>query len=183
MKRIMLLTAIMLVGMIVYSQEIPPAPEGKAVVYFARPSAMGFAINFIYFDSAKVIGRFNGPKYIRYECDPGKHIFWARSENKDFIDAEVEAGKIYFIEASPKMGAVKAGVKLEPVDPKDEKTMGKILKLMSKKPSESFTEAELATEYKNFEDVVQKGMEKYSEEKAKGQANLRLEKNMNYTKP
>lgn len=183
MKKIIVLFFSIMLSIVCYSQEIAPAPEGKAVVYFVRPSALGFAINFIYFDSATLIGRFNGPKYIRYECDPGKHIFWARSENKDFIDAEVEAGKIYFVEATPKMGAVKAGVKLEPVDPNDTKTMGKILKLMGKKPSESFTPEELATEKKNFEDVIQKGMDKYAEEKSKGQKNLRLEKNMNYTKP
>lgn len=63
------------------AQSLTPAPTGKAVVYFVRPSLLGFAINFSYFDSTALIGRFNAPKYIRYECDPGPHLFWARSEN------------------------------------------------------------------------------------------------------
>src|SRR5258708_5671525 len=87
------------------AQEIPPAPEGKSVVYFVRSSSLGFAVNFSYFDSAALIGRFNGPKYIRYECAPGSHLFWARSENRSFVEAQLEAGKIYFIQAIPKMGA------------------------------------------------------------------------------
>src|SRR5688500_8701014 len=79
------------------AQIIDPAPADKAVIYFVRPSFLGFAINFSYFDSTRLIGKFKGPAYIRYTCDPGSHLFWARSENRDFVEAEVEAGKIYFI--------------------------------------------------------------------------------------
>lgn len=148
----------------------------RAVVYFARPSSLGFAINFSYFDSTKLIGKFNGPKYIRYECEPGIHLFWARSENRDFVEAEVEAGKIYFIEAIVKMGALKAGVELLPVDPNDEKRMKKILKLIGKKPSESFTVSEL--EYDRDTGVISRGIEKYKKEKEEGKINSRLEKSM-----
>lgn len=150
------------------AQTIPPAPEDKAVVYFARPSGLGFAINFTYFDSATLVGRFNGGKYIRYECAPGHHIFWARSENKDFVDADVDAGKIYFIEAVPRMGALKAAVSLDPVDPKDPKQMKNILKMMSKKPPESPTQEDLAEDQRHSVDLVIKGMEKYKENKTKG---------------
>src|SRR5688572_16620712 len=108
------------------SFEVAPAPQDKAVVYFVRTSGMGAAINFTYFDSATVIGRSNGTNYIRYECQPGYHLFWGRSENRDFIEAELEAGKIYCIEAVPQMGAVKAGVKLRPVDESDEKTIKRL---------------------------------------------------------
>jgi len=166
-----------------YGQEIPPAPEDKAVIYFVRISSLGFAINFSYLDSATLIGRFNGPKYIRYECAPGKHLFWVRSENRDFIEAEVEAGKIYFIEAIPKMGALKAAVELSPIDPANKKTMDKVFKLMSKKPSESFTPEELQSDTKELAEPIRKGLEKYAEEKKKGKENVKLEKTMNYTKP
>lgn len=159
-------------------QNIKPAPEDKAVVYFARVASAGFAINFTYFDSATVIGRFNGPKYLRYECEPGKHLFWARSENRDFVEAEVEAGKIYFIEASPQMGVIKAGVSLQPVDSTDKKTIKKILKLIKKKDAESFTPEELAKETKNFKDVIERGLEKYSQEKDNTKKVQRLEKTM-----
>ncbi|MCC5613074.1 hypothetical protein LC612_41975, partial [Nostoc sp. CHAB 5834] len=148
---------------------------------FVRPSLMGFAINFSYFDSTKFIGRFNCPKYIRYECEPGSHLFWARSENRDFVEAEVAPDKIYFIEATPQMGGIKAGVRLVVVNPTDQKRMGKILKLLAKKPSESFTQEQVSTDAKELEDAVVRGMEKYKEEKAKGKTNERLERTMFYT--
>lgn len=162
------------------AQNIEPAPADKAVVYFVRTSSLGFAINFTYLDSTRVIGKFNGPKYIRYECEPGVHLFWARSENRDFIEAEVEAGKIYFIEADVKMGAVKAAVELIPVDPKDSKKMNRILKFISKKPSEYFTVAELEDETNKMQDVITRGLDKYRSDKEKGKGTARLEKSMFY---
>jgi len=161
-----------------FGQDIQPAPENKAVVYFARVSSLGFAINFTYFDSATVIGRFNGTNYLRYECEPGKHLFWARSENRDFVEAEVEAGKIYFIEAAPQMGGIKAGVSLIPVGPADEKRIKKIVKLIKKKGPETFTKEELEKENNKFKDVIEKGLEKYNGEKGNVKKIQRLEKTM-----
>jgi hypothetical protein len=182
MKKLVIFLCILFTGTLFCSgQNIAPAPADKAVVYFVRTSSLGFAINFSYFDSTKLIGKFNGPKYLRYECEPGHHLFWARSENKDFIEADLEAGKIYFIEATPKMGMVKAGVELKPVDPKDEKKMEKVMKLLTKKTSETFTAEELALETKNMEEVVTRGMEKYKEDKEKGKSAGQLHKNMFYT--
>ena len=164
--------------LIATAQEIAPAPDDKAVVYFIRASSMGFAIKFTYLDSASVIGRFNGPKYIRYECAPGHHLFWARSENRDFVEAEVEAGKIYFIEAMPQMGALKAGVHLKPVDPTDEKTLKRILKLMKKKKPESFTREELEKETERASEIIERGLERYQQEKEGQKPITRLENSM-----
>jgi hypothetical protein len=182
MKKLTILSALLFFSFLAsVAQTIEPAPEGKAVVYFVRTSALGFAINFSYFDSTQLIGKFNGPKYMRYECNPGSHLFWARSENRDFVEAELEAGKIYFLEAVPTMGGIKAGVQLVPVDAKDEKKMGKILKLINKKDPEIFTADELASGTKDFEDVISRGMEKYNDEKQKGKMAARLEKTMDYS--
>ncbi|BDD05520.1 hypothetical protein [Aureibacter tunicatorum] len=142
------------------TQTIKPAPKGKAVVYFVRSSSLGSAINFTYFDSTKVIGRFNGPKYLRYECQPGKHLFWVRSENKDYIKADLESGKIYVIDVVPQMGAIKASVRLIPVNSEDYR-MKKIKKLISKKDSESFSQKELTTLQIKMEDVINRSLKKY----------------------
>jgi len=162
------------------AQDIPPAPLDKAVVYFVRSSSYGFAINFSYFDSTKLIGRFNGPKYIRYECNPGKHLFWARSENKDFIEAELEAGKIYFVEAVVRMGILFAEVELMPIDPSKTKKMKKVLKFVKGRPSESFSSEQLELDSKELEYAVTKGFEKYAEEIKRGVVNKRLLKTMFY---
>lgn len=179
-KKYLLAISLLVITLSVFGQTPEPAPADKAVVYFVRTSSLGFAINFSYFDSTKLIGVFNGPKYIRYECEPGKHLFWARSENRDFVEAEVEAGQIYFIEAIVKMGAIKATVGLDPVDTNDKKRMERIFKLLDKKPSESFTEDELASETKRLQDAIDKGMEKYIEEKNKGKVAAQLTPSMNY---
>ena len=143
-----------------HTQSIEPAPSEKAVVYFVRSSMFGFAINFTYFDSTKVIGRFNGHKFLRYECDPGEHLFWARSENRDYVKADLEAGKIYVIDVIPQMGAVKAGVRLVPINSSNYK-MKKTQKLLTKGKSESFTERELAVLQKETVDIVARGLERY----------------------
>lgn len=181
MKNSIIVTALILVNSVTcFCQGVLPAPDNKSVVYFVRKAGTGELINFSYFDSAKLIGKFNGPKYIRYECEPGTHLFWARSENKDFIEAEVEAGKIYFIEAIPKMGVIKAQVKLSPVDPKDLKRMKKILKFVNENRSESFTVEELENDARNLKDVIEKGLANYKEEKAAGKKYEHLEKTMYY---
>lgn len=179
-RKILIATLIVLVSLSASSQEIPAAPADKAVVYFARTSGLGFAINFTYFDSTKLIGKGNGSNYIRYECEPGHHLFWARSENRDFVEAEVEAGKIYFIEVEPQMGAFKASVRLDPVDPTDEKTMKRILKLLGKKSAETFSAEELEKESERSKEVMERGLEKYREEKEKGKKTSQLTKDMNY---
>ena len=180
MKKIIPLFVALFFTFTLFSQDIKPAPEGKSVVYFVRTSALGFAINFTYFDSLKVIGRFNGPKYIRYECSPGRHLFWARSENRDFVEAELEAGKIYFLQASPQMGIIKAGVELSPIYPNDESTMKKALKLLSRKEPETFTQEELDNEEKYLTDAIERGMKKYREEIKRGELHKILNKTMCY---
>jgi hypothetical protein len=163
-----------------FSQGVEPAPEGKSVVYFVRPSGTGFAINFSYFDSDKLIGIFPGKGYIRYECDPGSHLFWARSENKDFVEAQLEAGKVYFIEAVVQMGFIKAQVGLQPIDPKNQKKMKPLLNLINKKSPEKMTEDETKIESENFKEIISRGLIKYKEDKEGGETFKVLKKSMFY---
>ena len=69
----------------------------KALVRFMRPSGFGFAINFNILDGEKVIGNSVAKSQFDYLADPGIHLFIATAENKAFIEAELEAGKIYYI--------------------------------------------------------------------------------------
>ena len=96
----------------------PPSP-GKAVVYFTRVTKYGFAISYEYFHEDKYIGIFKGKNYLRYECDPGKNLFWASSENKEFVSADLAAGGTYVIVVDVVRGAWKARVGLSPIDSKD----------------------------------------------------------------
>jgi len=184
MKNITLALVALLSFAFSMANEITPPSQGKAVVYIARTGSMGILINFSYFDKDKFIGKFNGHGYIRYECEPGEHVFWAKSENRDYVTAELEAGKIYFIEAIPKMGGIKARVILKPVNPtQDTKIMKIIESQVSKLDPESFTDDYLKTENEKWKDDIQKGLEHYQELVTKQEKIERLSKDMFYVKP
>jgi hypothetical protein len=91
------------------------APSEKALVYFMRPSGMGFAINFQIWDSDHFVGLSQAKSYFAYECDPGKHLFMGFAENKVAIEADLEAGKSYYIGTNVRMGAWKARMDFTPV--------------------------------------------------------------------
>ena len=148
------------------AQGVPPAPEGKSVVYFVRTSSLGFANSFAYFDSTKFIGKFGAPKYLRYECNPGHHFFWAKSENVDFVDATVEEGKIYFIYVDADAGVEKPIVKLEPVDPKNLDVMARIFKLMNKKSPVVIDPEDLASDAKEFKPEIKKALSQHAADHA-----------------
>lgn len=98
-----------------FAQGFQPPAEGKAVVYFTRVTLYGKPVEFEFFHQDKYIGVFKGDQYMRYECDPGTQLFWASSENKEFLTAELEAGKIYIVMVDVIMGVMKAHVGLTPV--------------------------------------------------------------------
>jgi hypothetical protein len=163
--------------------EVTPPTKGKAVVYFARPSAYGMLYNFNFFDSEKFIGKFPSTGYLRYECEPGEHVFWARAENTDFITAELEADKIYFVLAEPHMALATVRVELRPINPsdkKDENRVEKIVKLINRKEPDVTSPEEMAAEEKKKESNAA-AFKKFEENK-KGKID-RLTKDMFYTKP
>lgn len=114
---------------------IPPA-EGNAVVYFTRVSSYGSAASFEFFHGEEFIGIFKGKNYMRYEVEAGEHLFWVSSENKQFVKANLEAGKTYIILVNVKMGAWKAQAALEPqnvTDPEQEKELQRAIELVNSK--------------------------------------------------
>lgn len=151
----------------IFSQNTDTETENTATVYFTRASSLGALVNFTYFDGETPIGRFNGPKYLKYKCKPGEHLFWARSENKSFVEANLEAGKIYIIDVKPQMGAIKAGVKLIPVDKRRYK-IKKIQKLLAKRKTEIFDEIALKNLKSEMKEVIARGMERYKQIKKNG---------------
>lgn len=147
--------------------EITPPSEGKAVIYFMRTSGLGALMNIRYFDNNQYIGKFGGVNYYRYECEPGKRIFWFKAENIDFVEADLEEGKIYMVETNAVMGGFSAGVKAKLVDFSDEKQMKAINKLLEKKESKSFTEEELLEGQENNAIAIQRGMVKINKKRSK----------------
>jgi hypothetical protein len=91
-----------------------PSP-GKALVYFMRPSGIGFAIHFQIWENYRLIGLSQAKCYFAYELDPGKHLFVGRAENKRVVEADLEAGKTYYILTQVQIGGWKARMAFIPV--------------------------------------------------------------------
>ncbi len=91
-----------------------PAPD-KALVYFMRPSGYGYAINFQIWDSDHFVGLSQAKSYFAYECAPGTHLFIGIAENKVAIQADLAAGKSYYVGTNVRTGWAKARMQFTPV--------------------------------------------------------------------
>lgn len=159
--------------------EITRPAKGKAVVYFVRTSKIiGALASFSYYDKDKFIGRFSGPNFIRYECEPGEHLFWARSNYNNFLVANLQADKIYLIEA-----VVTDGVRLKAVKIKeDPKRFARVEKQINNTDGITTTPEEAAKETERLKSVIEEAKKEYDEKVAKGRPIERLEKDMFYEK-
>jgi hypothetical protein len=95
------------------------APADAAIVVFMRPSALGAAIKSTVYDvtdgKQEFIGIVSYKDKVAYVAKPGKHLFMVVAENGDFLDAELEAGKTYYVVISPRYGVWKARFGFRPV--------------------------------------------------------------------
>jgi hypothetical protein len=157
-----------------YAQNLATPAEGKSMVYFVRSSGTGALVNFKYFDGESYLGKFSGLNYFILECDPGKHVFWVTSENRDFVEAELLPDKVYFIEVRPTVGAVKAAVKLFPVSSDNQKATAKLYKILTKKEPLALTEKDFSGEGESLEFYIRNGLKKYESDKEKGKAITQL---------
>lgn len=145
----------------VLNQAIDKPTEGKSLVYFLRSGA-GPLLNFRIYDKEVFLGAINGGKYLVYECEPGQHVFWATSENRDFVEANLEANSVYVLNVEGQMGAFIASVNLKPLKPtefRDKKLLYQVVKNNDK--------VLYAKSNDDKSESIKKGLEKYDELKAK----------------
>jgi uncharacterized protein YnzC (UPF0291/DUF896 family) len=143
-----------------FKNKLIPPSEGKTVIYFLRTSSLGSLMNIRYFDSQQYLGKFNGRSYIRYECDPGEHIFWIKAENVDVLKANLQEGKTYLVETNATMGAFTAAAKFRIIDFKNKRQVKRINKLFDKKKESTFTKEELKKGQEKSRNVIQMNMKK-----------------------
>jgi hypothetical protein len=166
LKKIIVLILVLFGSFIGFSQEskeqqaILKPSEGKSLVYFTRFNSTGFALNFRLFCDDKYIGKITYGDYIVYECEPGDHIFWATSENRDYVASNLEANKTYVIDVQGQMGAFIASVALEPLSPKDKRHQKIFYKVIKKHNKVVFTEQSVKGEDKS--ENIKDGLEKYA---------------------
>lgn len=108
-----------------YMSDVPPeranytTQADQALVVFMRPSGFGFAIQSSVFDivdeNPVFVGIVSAKAKVAYYVNPGERRFMVISESADFMDATLEAGKVYYALVTPRMGVWKARFSLRPV--------------------------------------------------------------------
>lgn len=95
-----------------------PEP-GKALVVSMRPGRLGWAVNATIYDKADTpdyvyLGTVSYGSRIPYQAEPGRHLFMVVGESADFMQADLEAGKTYYVVVAARMGAWKARFSFRP---------------------------------------------------------------------
>jgi len=96
---------------------LPVPPPDKAVVVFLRPAYTGHTISAAVYEDETFLGIVMRHARLTHETTPGKHRFMVVSEAADFLDADLDGGKLYFVVVRPRMGVWRARFSLEPVTP------------------------------------------------------------------
>ena len=184
-KALLFVAAVILViSSKVYSQNTFQSPsEGKTVIYFMRTTSLGAVMNFRFFDGEKYLGKFKDKNYLRYECNPGKHLFWVKAENIDYLESDLLADKIYVVESNAVMGAFSSGVKFNILDFNDQKKMKRVFKLLNKKNPLVFDEEDLLEEQNEMQDIIKSGLEKYENKQDRDKDFKEITREMFYTIP
>lgn len=149
----------------VFSQGFTPPAESNAVVYFVRVSNYGRSSSFEYFHNEKFIGIFKGKNYMRYECPEGENLFWASSEDKEFLKCSLKAGETYLVLINIEMGFMKARIGLEPLTAENEDFERVKNLVLAQEPIET-SESKIQSTQKKLEDrgFIQEIMERYENE-------------------
>ncbi|RMH22261.1 MAG: DUF2846 domain-containing protein [Acidobacteria bacterium] len=102
-------------GHVTFTKEHPRGDvrPDKALVYVVRPAKLGFAIKSYFLCDDEILGINKGGSYFFAYVDPGRHVFWSKSENVDAVELEVEAGKTYYIQQQVRPGGLKARTRLK----------------------------------------------------------------------
>lgn len=102
----------------------PPQLAAKAdavTVVFVRPSGYAAGIvTTILDDKGRFLGDAMAETYFVTEVPAGEHTFIAWAENTAALKAQLAPGKVYYVEVSPKMGALSARIHLLALTPRSE---------------------------------------------------------------
>jgi hypothetical protein len=124
------LAALALGGCAGHSDFMTKVPQGtaaiaptsnSATIAFIRDSGIGFAVNFSIIDqSGNLLGDAVARSHFALQLPPGRYFFFARGgENTDVVQADVAAGRLYYVRVVPHLGVWLARVELDPVKPNE----------------------------------------------------------------
>ncbi len=127
----------------------------KALVYFIRPTSLGFKIHAAVYDDDKFIGFVPYNQKLPYLAESGDHLFMVVSEAADFMKANLLPGKTYYVQVEPRMGAWRARFSLVPVT-KDQLGTDKVQKLINKARLIKNSDSAYQWASDNHDDVLKK---------------------------
>ena len=91
----------------VMEKPLQPGPD-EALIYFLRPDYRAFPIHAAVYDGDEFIGFAPYNQKLGYLASPGRHTFMVVSEAADFMTADLVAGRTYYAQVVPRMGAWRA---------------------------------------------------------------------------
>src|SRR5262245_778849 len=99
---------------------ISAAPDAATVV-FVRPSGFaGGIVTTILDGRGRFLGDSEAESHFVVRLPPGDHVFVSWSEGTPALKASLGAGRVYFVEVAPKVGAWSARVQLLALTPRSE---------------------------------------------------------------
>jgi hypothetical protein len=134
--------------------------EGKSLVYIIKSGA-GALVNFRAYLDNKFVGVLASENYLLVECDPGDHLFWAVSENRDYLQANLLPNKVYVLNAEGQMGMFVAGVSLNQLDPNEKSSKNLFARKLKNSSAVVYNPNNPSTDDKT--ENITKGLAKYED--------------------
>lgn len=161
--KICILLACLFPALLLFSQNsTDEISKEKASVFLIRTSKIGAIINYKYFIGDTYLGKCNYGKYLKLELDPGEYLLWVKAENKSFVNAKVEAGKTYYINAAARIGVIKSAVRFVPITNESTKVLIKVKKAFLKAKLYEFDGVyKDAEEKQKIADLIIKSLQDY----------------------
>ncbi|MEO8905726.1 MAG: hypothetical protein ABI488_24570 [Polyangiaceae bacterium] len=141
-----------------------PPPPGTAAVVFVRPSGWASSVVMtILDDQGRFIGDSTADSCFVTPVPAGKHLFIGWAENTAALQADLEPGRVYFVEVSSRLGWWSARVQLLAVTPHSAQ-WGKLKDWVSDcdkfRPDEAGGQAYLSSRRDATAEHVRRGKEK-----------------------
>lgn len=130
-------------------ETIQPDSE-YAVITFIRPEEFIKNVPFGIWGEEGYLGTLRGHTYFKVKVKPGKHLFITKSEKFSVVEADVEAGKEYYIQFKTKVGMYLANTQLLPV--KKETKADTLRKWLDESTEITFDQNSLTDELKTVMD-------------------------------
>lgn len=106
-----------ILGIFESNAQIPQVEEGKALVVFYRQKKFsGGAVKFSVKESDKTFGQLTNGSVVNARVEPGERTFWSQVISSDAIVLTVEEGKVYYVKATVRTGALAGRPKFSQVD-------------------------------------------------------------------